>query len=133
MTNRLMQHKAYVFVYGTLRQRDHPMRRVLDRHGIYAGRGTFQGRLYDLGRYPGAVRSSGKRDRIVGEIYKLQRPIEALKVLDEYEGRLFLREAATISLKPAETITAWIYLYRGRVEQGRRIPSGDYLAHLDNR
>ena len=48
-----------LFVYGTLRKAaSHPLHRTLAREARYAGTATFQGRLDDLGRYPGVVVSS---------------------------------------------------------------------------
>jgi gamma-glutamylcyclotransferase (GGCT)/AIG2-like uncharacterized protein YtfP len=50
------------------------------------GTGSFQGKLYDIGRYPGVVRSGRNTDRVMGEIYRLSEPRRALEILDEYEG-----------------------------------------------
>jgi gamma-glutamylcyclotransferase (GGCT)/AIG2-like uncharacterized protein YtfP len=126
------QNKTFFFAYGSLRkQARHPMHRVLVRHGIYIGLGVFQGRLYNVGRYPGLVASTSKSDRIVGEVYKLQRHRETFEILDDYEGRLFSRQQATILLETGEVITAWLYLYRGAVEEDRRILSGDYVTYIN--
>jgi len=126
------QKNPRLFVYGTLRKQvKHPTHQILARHGSYIGMGVFQGRLYNLGRYPGAVASAEKSDRVIGEVYELERNTQAFEILDDYEGRLFSREPTTIFLDTGETITSWIYLYRGVVEERRRIVSGDYLAYLD--
>jgi gamma-glutamylcyclotransferase (GGCT)/AIG2-like uncharacterized protein YtfP len=126
------QEETLLFVYGSLRQQaKHPMHQVLAQYGVYMGIGTFQGRLYNVGRYPGVVASSAKSDRVVGEIYKLRRHTETFEILDDYEGRLFSRQQVIIRLETGAGITTWIYLYRGVVEESRRILSGDYLAHLN--
>ena len=87
LTNLLMDNEAYLFVYGTLRsQMNDLLHRLLETQAILVGTGTFQGKLYDLGRYPGAVPSRGSTDRVIGEIYRFNEPQRAFEILDEYEG-----------------------------------------------
>jgi gamma-glutamylcyclotransferase (GGCT)/AIG2-like uncharacterized protein YtfP len=63
----------YLFVYGTLaRSVNHPMHRHLVRHAEYAGEGTFNGILYRVAHYPGAVASSDPNDVVHGELYRLR-------------------------------------------------------------
>lgn len=82
----MLKNATYLFVYGTLREKvAHPMRRIVDRYGVFQGMGTFRGRLYDLGRYPGAVASAEDSDRIVGEIYRLQQAAKALTAISHQE------------------------------------------------
>jgi gamma-glutamylcyclotransferase (GGCT)/AIG2-like uncharacterized protein YtfP len=60
----------YLFVYGTLRKEmNHPMYRALSRSAEWVGEANLQGRLYDLGKYPGAVPSKRVSDIVIGEIY----------------------------------------------------------------
>src|SRR5919106_1266811 len=95
-----MDRGVCLFVYGSLRRAlNHPLYRLLERHASFVGAGIFQGRLYDLGRYPGAVPSKTNTDRVVGEIYRFAGSEEVLKVLDNYEGRRFRRQRVTISLE----------------------------------
>lgn len=69
LTQTSMDHETYLFVYGTLRKPIHnPLHRLLETEANWVATGTFQGKLYDLSRYPGAVPSRGKNDRILGEI-----------------------------------------------------------------
>jgi gamma-glutamylcyclotransferase (GGCT)/AIG2-like uncharacterized protein YtfP len=125
-----MDRETYLFVYGTLRSEMHdPLHRLLEKQAFLIGAGTFQGKLYDLGRYPGAVRSRGKNDRVFGEIYRLSEPQRAFKILDAYEGRRFKRKKRTIHPVNGENITAWIYLYTGSVTGRRLIASGDYVQY----
>ncbi len=107
------------------------MHRILDRYGVFWGIGTFSGKLYDLGRYPGAVASTEDSDRVVGEIYRLEPVTNVLGRLDEYEGNLFRREQLPARLEGKRKINTWIYLYQGPVDALRRIPSGDYVAFLN--
>ena len=125
-----MDHETYLFVYGTLRSemRD-PLHLLLEKQASLVATGAFQGKLYDLGRYPGAVRSRGKTDRVLGEIYRLSEPQRALKILDAYEGRRFKRRRRKIRQEDGKNITAWIYLYAGRIKGCALIPSGDYVRY----
>jgi gamma-glutamylcyclotransferase (GGCT)/AIG2-like uncharacterized protein YtfP len=118
----------YLFVYGTLRKEvQHPMHNVLTQCATYIGMGTFQGKLYDLGCYPGAVPSPEQCDRVIGEIYKLQPPARVFANLDDYEGRLFRREPLPVWQPAGNKVTAWVYLYRGPTSESKRIAGGDYL------
>ena len=121
----------YLFVYGTLR------RAALERaHELLAGRATligmgcFQGRLYDLGRYPGAVASTNRTDRVYGEIYRLRQSAAVFERLDRYEGEYFARRWMRVRHGTGDKIFSWVYLYRGRVKDAQRIRSGDYLKFL---
>jgi pyruvate carboxylase len=125
-----MDNEEYLFVYGTLRtQMNDPLHRLLEKHAILVGTGTFQGKLYDLGRYPGAVPSHGNADRVIGEIYRFSEPQRALEILDEYEGHRFKRKRVTVTQGDGKTIAAWIYLYGRSVKRRPRIASGDYVQY----
>ena len=125
-----MEDKEYLFVYGTLRSHiKDPVHHLLETHAVLVAAGTFQGKLYDLGRYPGAVRSRGTGDRVIGEIYQLTQPQFTLAIVDEYEGHRFKRKRVTIAQENGQQITAWIYLYNGSVRHRLRILSGDYVRY----
>jgi gamma-glutamylcyclotransferase (GGCT)/AIG2-like uncharacterized protein YtfP len=118
-----MANEEYLFVYGTLRsQMNDPLHRLLEKHAVLVGTGSFQGRLYDLGRYPGAIPSHGKNDRVLGEIYRFSESQRPLEILDEYEGHRFKRKRAT-------SLPCWIYLYARSVRHRPRISSGDYIRY----
>ena len=79
-------HSSLLFVYGTLR-RGGERYSLLERLGAaYVGKGSVAGELYDLGAYPGALKSRSKSARVVGEVYHLPDTTQALRSLDEYEG-----------------------------------------------
>jgi gamma-glutamylcyclotransferase (GGCT)/AIG2-like uncharacterized protein YtfP len=102
-----MDKPTYVFVYGSLRKRlNHPLHGLLEKQGICVTTGYFQGKLYDLGRYPGAVPSHGKNDRVPGELYRLTDPHRILQVLDTYEGTRFTRKRVAIALGNGNEVTA---------------------------
>lgn len=132
------EEQTYLFVYGSLR-RDvgHPLHAVLAEHVAFVGCGTFQGKLYDLGPYPGAVPSEDEADIVVGEVYALHDPERVLAVLDRYEGCAndpppteFRREKAMITLEKGVRVAAWIYLYNWPTFGLPRILSGDYVQHI---
>jgi gamma-glutamylcyclotransferase (GGCT)/AIG2-like uncharacterized protein YtfP len=125
-----MDNEAYLFVYGTLRsQINDPLHRLLEKDAILVGTGIFQGKLYDLGRYPGAIASRGSTDRVIGEIYRFSEPQRAFEILDEYEGHRFRRKRVTITQEDGKVITSWIYLYARSVKRRPLIPSGDYVQY----
>ncbi len=122
---------TYLFVYGTLRRHGTTsIRLALAQDSVFVGVGKFRGRLYDLGRYPGAVASAAKNNLVVGEVYRLGTPKTAFAALDAYEGRRFQRKRAVIRLLNGKKITSWIYLFTGATTGHALIPSGDYVKHL---
>lgn len=126
----------YLFVYGTLRRcLGHPMHRVLRRHARPAGRARFPGRLYDLGPYPAAVPTPGRREWVAGELYRVTDPHGLFPALDAFEGCSparprggeYRRERRTVYPERGPAVRAWIYLYNPDPRGHRRIVSGDYL------
>jgi len=110
------------------------MHRLME-HAEFLGDATFQGRLYLVGTFPGAVKSSFPDDLVQGEVYRLVKPGELLPRLDAYEDfdprspetSLYRREKATLRLESGEFADAWIYLYNRPTENLPRIVSGDFL------
>ena len=128
-----MENDGYLFVYGTLRsQMNDPLHRLLETHAVLIGAGTFQGKLYDLGRYPGVVPSRANTDRVIGEIYRFSDPQRALEVLDEYEGNRFKRKRVTIIQEDGKNIACWIYLYARSITHRLLIRSGDYVQYRNS-
>jgi gamma-glutamylcyclotransferase (GGCT)/AIG2-like uncharacterized protein YtfP len=116
-------------VYGTLRKGfDNRYARLLDRSARHLGTAQVQGRLYDLGRYPGIQLQAGLSDWVTGDLLRLRNAAATLAVLDEYEGPAFERIAATAVLSNGDRKRCWVYEYRRPLPQDRRILSGDYLA-----
>lgn len=119
---------ALLFVYGTLRSTSgHPMHRKLRAESDFVGPGTFRGRLYDLGNYPGAVLSRSNGDRVRGEIYRLREPARTLSALDAYEDKAFRRLKTTIRREDGARTQCWIYVYTLPVTRFRRIAGGNYI------
>jgi gamma-glutamylcyclotransferase (GGCT)/AIG2-like uncharacterized protein YtfP len=91
----------------------------------------WQGRLFDLGPFPGAVPEEGT---VHGELFRLDSSA-VWTVLDQYEGYDSERPEASpfvrrrVSLD-TPSVTAWVYWYNGELVGQPRVPSGDWQAYL---
>jgi predicted GNAT family N-acyltransferase/gamma-glutamylcyclotransferase (GGCT)/AIG2-like uncharacterized protein YtfP len=131
---KVVNGETNLFVYGTLRRKaEHPVRQGLLEERRLLGTGTFRGRLYDLGRFPGAVPSNEISHRVFGEIYRIAEDRKTFQLLDEYEGSHFRRARRPVVMDNGKRISAWIYLYVGPLQAAKLIRSGDYLALGDER
>jgi gamma-glutamylcyclotransferase (GGCT)/AIG2-like uncharacterized protein YtfP len=111
-----------LFVYGTL----HPDRAPAEIRAVVAGFrplgiGSVQGRLLDLGEYPGLV-FDGDLRAVAGEVFCLPEDPETLRALDTYEGfdtrdvtgSLFVREVRDVRMNHGGTERHWVYRYNRR-------------------
>jgi gamma-glutamylcyclotransferase (GGCT)/AIG2-like uncharacterized protein YtfP len=128
----------FLFVYGTLLRRSpHPMARALAQQARFVGEAAVAGRLFDLGRFPGMTEPSGAEDRVFGDLYELADGSTTLQDLDVYEEvesplpAFFDRQSAGAILADGTRVQAWVYWYRGKVAEARRIASGRYLCGPD--
>ena len=132
----------YLFVYGTLRADiGHEMHHILAQNASFVGNAIFNGKLFNLSDYPGAVLSDDLRDKVFGEVYALtpEKRQEVFAILDEYEGYLPQQEAITefrrnlVSVIPegGGPLLAWIYLYNLNTESAEEIQSGNYLELVE--
>ena len=113
-----------LFIYGTL----HPDRApaaIADTARLLKpfGRATIQGRLYDLGPYPGVVLSDDPANTVSGELFQLPNDPAILARLDDYEdfrpsdpaASLFLRQQTLATLQDSADagteIACWVYTY----------------------
>lgn len=126
----------HIFVYGSLREAlRHPLRRILRIGGEHLGEARFQGILYDVDWYPGAVPSDHPGDSVVGDLYRLVSPATVLEHLDVYERctpsdpqpTLFRRGRFEVCRADGLRCVAWIYIYNRSVAGLCRIRSGDFL------
>ena len=129
-------HSDLLFVYGTLRSHFRHSQRVLpQRNVVLLGMAWFQGRLYDLGSYPGATVSRCSNEYITGELYRIQRPYPVLHTLDQYENGIpseppeYRRNIAPVRTDSGQTRLAWIYLYIGNTRGLHWIRTGDYVQY----
>lgn len=136
MTQHTLKYSRYLFVYGTLMQQsDHEMSVFLKSHSKYLGNASFQGKLYDVTEFPGAILSKNSNDKVYGQIFELDAPETVFEVLDPYEGidkrlnppYLYTRTLVTANIENNKTIATWIYLYNLSVSHLKRIPSGRYF------
>jgi gamma-glutamylcyclotransferase (GGCT)/AIG2-like uncharacterized protein YtfP len=110
------------------------MHGLLARGADLIGAAQFQGRLFRVAAYPGAVASRRAGDVVRGEVYRLRDP-GLLPALDRYEGcdpdhpaAPYVRRMASVTPEAgAATARAWIYLYTGPTDGLERIATGDFL------
>jgi gamma-glutamylcyclotransferase (GGCT)/AIG2-like uncharacterized protein YtfP len=114
-----------LFVYGTL-MRGFPLHALLEGRADSVGDGEVAGLLFDLGRYPAALRDGGGVIR--GEVYRLTDP-GLWPALDSAEGSQYHRGEIGVRLAGGQRVTAYIYWYVGPLRRALPIPGGDYRAH----
>lgn len=129
----------YLFVYGTLRRRSrHAMARRLAEAARHVGPAKAAGRLYDLGRFPGLTEPRTPADWVEGDVYDLGENAErTLREMDAYENAEsppptpYDRRLTTAHLADGRRMNAWVYWYRGEVQEGCFIASGSYEQNCD--
>ncbi|MBE0510320.1 MAG: gamma-glutamylcyclotransferase [Gammaproteobacteria bacterium] len=121
-----------VFVYGTLLRG--MCRFPALSHAEPMGPALAQGKLYDLGDYPGLRPGS---DVVVGEIYRVDaRTLDRLDGIEDYypdcpESSLYLRRPIQVRLlADGRRLQAETYLYASPLPESRRIADGDYRRHV---
>jgi gamma-glutamylcyclotransferase (GGCT)/AIG2-like uncharacterized protein YtfP len=128
--------RELVFFYGTLMAGfDRRRRAGIDDKLTYIGRGSIQGKLFDLGLYPAAV--PGPDAHVWGEVYEMTESATVLAALDEIEGyrhddpdrSLYLRQKAEVLLAGGARSPAWVFLSNAPLGRAPRFASGDYLEH----
>jgi gamma-glutamylcyclotransferase (GGCT)/AIG2-like uncharacterized protein YtfP len=141
----------YLFVYGTLRKNyDLKLKNRVRDDLQYVGQAKVGASLYDLGRYPGAIKSN-KGQEVIGDVFLVNEPVRVLKILDKYEGVAdegakaaakgtkaaarpeFVRKKSRVRLRSGKNINAWIYWYNFDPKDKRRIRYKDYLNYLKNK
>jgi len=129
---------SYLFTYGTLLSgMGHPMHEVLTHYAELAGPAYINGKLYELGQYPGLVLSNNTRKVVWGEVYRIHTEGELFRYLDDYEGcashnrkpHEYRRDLVTIHDADGHSLLAWAYLYKKPVNHLQLIPNGDYLSY----
>ena len=123
---------TYLFVYGTLLDDGNDYAMLLKNNSSYVASGSFKGRLYNIGPYPGAVYDNRAGASVFGHIIKMQNDDKLLLMLDEYEGygekesqpNEFIREIVPVTTAAGGTICCWVYLYNLPAIPYRQIRSG---------
>lgn len=129
-----------LFTYGTLQDEpENPYAQLVFDEGEPFGDAYFNGRLFDIGGYHGAVDSKDPRDKVMGHVHRLKDPSILEKYLDEYEGCApgntepteFIRAERNVFIaSDGRKLRAWIYLYNLDTVTLERIPGSNYLQDL---
>jgi gamma-glutamylcyclotransferase (GGCT)/AIG2-like uncharacterized protein YtfP len=129
------QTEDYVAVYGSLRKQggigDEP-----DLSGRLkpAGTAVIEGKLIDLGEYPGLIPGAGK---VQAELFEVV-DREVFRIMDRHErydptdvqGSLYLRRAVRLLEPPVD---AWVYVYNREVGDAPEVAGGDWIKYLASR
>jgi gamma-glutamylcyclotransferase (GGCT)/AIG2-like uncharacterized protein YtfP len=128
--------RQYLFLYGTLLPDHAPLSMVkVVRRLHLIGPAQVRGRLYDLGRYPGAVLDHTGANTISGQVFVIpEQDAELLALLDGYEqfnpadqkNSLFVRKECHAVTADGRTLKCWIYAYNRGIGSARLIASGNY-------
>lgn len=137
-----------LFVYGTLRSDlSCPASSVLYRYGTSLGDATVNGRLYDIGGYPGLKldrrnHNLGENSPVVyGELFQLRKAQWVFKQLDHYEEcdqhfkrpHEYKRCRRLVRDYRGRARMAWVYLYQWDTTLKTRISSGHYAHYLSGK
>ncbi|MBN1410415.1 MAG: gamma-glutamylcyclotransferase [Spirochaetales bacterium] len=129
---------SYLFAYGTLRKKAGANEYL--RYAQYSADGFFNGVLYEVNGYPGAVTSDNENDRVAVEVYRLLGEKKIFTLLDEYEecaprypaSHEYIRKCISVHIIDKGIVHTWIYLYNRDVSKLTRIASGNYLDYIKN-
>lgn len=128
----------YLFAYGTLMQSfQNPFAHFLHHKSKMIGKASFQGLLFDIESYPGAIQIPEIDYKVLGEVFQLNNFEETIKILDEYEGvgerfkepNEYIRKAIPTRVE-TQTLECWVYLYNHSIKNKTWISSGDYYKFL---
>jgi len=100
----------------------------------FLGPARWQGRLYLVSYYPGAVPSELTEDIVHGELWTLTDP-QTLALLDQYEEcsphdplpHEYTRSIETVWLGE-QVLNAWVYIYKRDTSGLKQIASGNFRS-----
>lgn len=126
-----MNTRDYLFVYGTLRNDyDLKLKNRVSKDMEYIGKAKVEASLYDLGKYPGAIKEKNKTNEVIGDVFLINDSDKIFKILDKYEGEEFRRKKDQVRLRSGKLLNAWIYWYNLKPDEDRKIKYKDYLNYL---
>ena len=126
-----MINEDYLFAYGTLRNDyDLKLKSRVSKDMGYIGKAKVDASLYDLGKYPGAIKEKNNISEVVGDVFLLNNSDRIFKILDKYEGEEFRRRKDQVKLKSGEVLNAWVYWYNLKPDTNTKINYKDYLNYL---
>jgi gamma-glutamylcyclotransferase (GGCT)/AIG2-like uncharacterized protein YtfP len=133
-----MDSKDYLFVYGTLRKGfESPVKEQVSSDLEWIGQAKVKALLYDMGTFPGAIKSSGMNE-VLGDVYRVANAEKVFKVLDHYEGYLdgdpekseYIRVRTDVQMNGGKILNVWIYWCNLDLEGKPVIKNKDYLRYL---
>jgi len=128
-----MNGKEYLSVYGTLRNGyDLKLRDRVAKDLEYIGKAKVEASLFDLGKYPGAIKDNTENE-VIGDVFLINNPDKVFTVLDRYEGDEFDRKIQKVKLRSGKFINAWIYWYNLKPEAKKKIHYKKYFNYLRNK
>lgn len=113
------------------------MSKFLEKNAEFFGEGYFNGKLFEISWYPGAILSTDEDDKVFGHIYKVNDEEKTFKILDDYEGisetaevpNEFLRVLIDAYLNNGIMLQTWVYVYNLQTSNLKQIASGNYLKN----
>jgi gamma-glutamylcyclotransferase (GGCT)/AIG2-like uncharacterized protein YtfP len=130
----------HLFTYGTLQPGHAPTAIASAAARLRPiGQGTVRGKLYDFGRYPGAILDRHSDYEIFGTVFELPDDPAVLARLDEYEECIpdapelseYLRVLHPVELTTGEIVNCWIYAYNRDLGSARLVESGRWHPDKD--
>lgn len=126
-----MDRVALLFVYGTLKRGGALHHELVTHQARFIGLAKIQGELFHIRGKPwaGAFPTTA-HDYVHGELFKMSKPSETLKRLDEVEDckhGLFRRKLVDAWVGNRK-IKAWVYFFNREEEKAARIASGVFSA-----
>ena len=111
------------------------MSKFLNRNSEFIGTGYFNGRLYQISWYPGAVLSDVPSEKVFGHLFKIHNEEKTFQILDDYEGigdtavhpKEYKRVLIDVYLDSSNIINTWVYVYNLPTTHLKLITSGNYL------
>ena len=133
----MVETDACLFVYGTLLDDRNPFGSLLKNTCTFYKKGRFNGKLFDLGEYPGAIYRPNIKQFVYGNIFAMNNPAETLKMLDDYEGfgqvqpqpNEFIRQIIEVEAE-SKIVSCWAYLYNQCADGFWQITSGNYMEYI---
>jgi gamma-glutamylcyclotransferase (GGCT)/AIG2-like uncharacterized protein YtfP len=131
---KMTSDPGYLFTYGTLMKGfDNPFAGKLHSLSTYEGKGYFNGFLYQITWYPGAIFDENSERKVHGELYRLVPGHDLLKELDDYEdvfedetASLYVRRIVPVTTESRTVIPCWVYLYNQPVNDYPLIINGHF-------
>jgi len=125
-----MDRVALLFVYGTLKRGGALHHELVTHQARFIGMAKIQAELFRIkGKSWAGAFPTTAHDYVHGELFKMSKPSEALKRLDEVEDckhGLFRRELVDVWAR-GQKLKAWVYFYNHEDQKSSRIAGGNFI------